>query len=66
MIQLARQQLVTAAMARQEHHLTTRNFAGEKVVGRRAERRFDLHPFLVGKAFDVIEPRAADDADPMF
>jgi len=28
-------------------------FAREKFVRRRTERRFDLHPFLVGEAFDV-------------
>ena len=57
---------MAASVARQENHVAPGEFAGEQIIGRRAERRFDLHPFLVGEAFDVVKPGAADDADVMF
>ena len=66
MIQLARQNAVAASVARQKNHVAPGERAGEKFVRRRAERRFDLHPFLIGKTFDVIQAAAADDADFVF
>ena len=62
-VQLAGQNAVAAPVPRQEHHLAPGQLAGEEIVRGRAEGRFDLHPLLVGEAFDVIKPAAADDAD---
>ena len=66
MIQFAGQNPVAASVARQKNHVASGEFAGEQIIGRRAERRFDLHPFLVGEAFEVVKSGAADDADSMF
>ena len=66
MVQFAGQNPVAAPVARQENHVAPGEFAGEQIIGRRAERRFDLHPFLVREAFDVVKSGAADDADVMF
>ncbi len=66
MVQFAGQNAVAASVAREKNDLAPGEFAGEQIVGRFAERRFDRHPFLVGEAFDVIKPGAADDADSMF
>src|SRR5664279_2987936 len=62
MVQFARQNPMTASMAREKNHVTPGKFAGEQIVGGIAERRFDLHPFLVGEAFKVVKSGAADDA----
>ena len=66
MVQFAGQNPVAAPMPRQENHFASGEFAGEQIVGRRAEGRFDLHPFLVREAFDAVKSGAADDADAMF
>ena len=66
MVQFAGQNAVAAPVARQKNHFAPGELAGEKFIRRRAERRFDLHPFLVGEAFDVIQAAAADDADFVF
>ena len=66
MIQFAGQDAVAAAVPRQENHVAPGEFAGEQIVRGRAKGRFDLHPFLVGEAFDVVKAGAADDADAMF
>ncbi len=66
MVQFARQDAVAASVARQKNHLALGELAGEKRIGWIAERRFDLHPFLAGESFDVIQAAAADDADSEF
>lgn len=65
MIELARENPVTTTVAWQEDDIATAQLAGQQIIRGRAERRFDLHPFLPGEAFDVIQPAAADNADPM-
>ncbi len=62
-VQLGREEAMTAAVAREKDDIAPRETAGEEVVGGRAEGRPDLHPFLLGEALDVIEAAAADDAD---
>jgi len=52
-----------ATVARQEDHLTPGQLSGQKTVRRRAEWRFDLHPFLFRETVEMIETTAADDAD---
>ena len=63
MVQLAWQNPVSATVTRQENNFAPRKFAGEQGIGRIAEWRFDLYPFLIGEAFNVIETATADDAD---
>src|SRR5262245_17956821 len=55
---------MAARVARQEDDVAPGQLAGEQFVGRRTERCSDLHPFLPGEPFDVIEAAASDDADP--
>src|SRR5476649_1317377 len=57
---------MAASVAREKNHVASGESAGEQFVGRRTEGRFDLHPFLAGEAFDVIQSAAADDADFVF
>src|SRR5579863_4385167 len=55
-----------ARVTRQENDVAAGEFAGQKFVRGRAERRADLDPFLIREALDVIKPAAADDADSIF
>ena len=66
MVQLRGQQAMAATVARQKHHVAPGDLAGEQIVRRAAERRPDLHPFLICETFDVVKSRAADDADFVF
>jgi hypothetical protein len=66
MVEFAGQNPVAAPVPRQKNHFASGEFAGEQIVGWRAEWRFDLHPFLVCETFDAVKPGAADDADAMF
>ena len=63
MIQLAGQDPVPAPVPGQKHHLAPRQLAGEETVRGRAEGRLDFDPLLLGKAFDMIQTAAADNAD---
>jgi hypothetical protein len=65
-IQFARQNPVAAPVPREKDHVAPAQFSGEQIVGRFAERRFDLHPLLVREAIDVVKARAADDPDFVF
>src|SRR6185503_11481098 len=65
MIELARQDAMTPRMARQKHHVTAGESAGEKRIRRRAKRCSDPHPLLVGKTFQFIQSASADNSDPM-
>src|SRR5579862_9619821 len=64
-IQITGQDSMTAPMTRKKHHFTSLKMTGQKIVGWRAKRGFDLHPFLIGQAFDVIESATADDSNAM-
>ena len=48
MVQFAGQNPVAAPVARQKNHVAPGEPAGEQIVRGRAERGFDLHPFLAG------------------
>ena len=65
MIQLARQNAVAAAMSGQKNHIASGQPAREQIIRWRTEWCFDLHPFLVCEAFDVVKSRAADDSNAM-
>ena len=65
MIQFARHDAMSASVPGQEHDLAPREFAGEKIVRGRAERGFDLDPFLVGETFNVVKSAAANNANSM-
>ncbi len=54
---------MAASVAREKNHFAPGDFAGEQIIGWFSEWRFDFHPFLVGEAFDVVKPGAADDSD---
>jgi hypothetical protein len=66
MVEFAGQDPVTAPVSREKNHVAPAEFAGQKIIRRRAEGRFDFDPFLVGKAVDVIETCATDYAYAMF
>jgi hypothetical protein len=66
MIQLAREDAMPSPVTRQEDHVASGKSAGQEIIGRFAERRFDFRPFLFGKSFDVVETAAPDYADPIF
>jgi hypothetical protein len=53
-------------VAREKNDVAAGEPAGEKIIGGFSERGLDLHPFLMGKAFDGIKSAAADDADFVF
>ena len=61
-IDLGWRDLMTAPMARQEHHLRIAEPAETQLVRRLAERRPDMPPFDVGNALDLIKPAAPEDA----
>jgi hypothetical protein len=63
MIQFTRQYAVTPPVPGQKNYVASGQFAREQVVRGRPEWRFDLHPFLVCEAFDVVKPRAANDSN---
>ena len=66
MIQLMRQQAMTAAMSRQKINLPAMHFPADERIGRRTERRLDP---LLGRIFDpfhLIQSASADDADRWF
>ena len=63
MVELARQDAMPAAMAREKHHFSASQRAGEQLIGSYSERRFYRAPFLVFKAFNIVKAAAADDAD---
>ena len=63
MIQFAGQNAMAASVSRQENHFAPGEFAGEKIIRRRAKRRFDFDPFLIGETFNVIKSAAADNAN---
>lgn len=63
MIQLRWQNAMPARMARKKNHFASGELAGEKIVGRRAERGFNFHPFLPGETFNVIQSAAANDSN---
>lgn len=63
MVEFAWQDAMAASMARKKNNVAAGEFAGEKFVGRSAEGGVDLHPFLVGKTFDVVKAAAANNAD---
>ena len=65
MIQFAGQNAMAASVAWKENHVAPGKLAGEQFVRRRAERSFDLDPFLIREALNVIEAAAADDANAM-
>ena len=65
-VQLAGQNAVAPPVAWKEDNLAAREFSAEQGIRRRAKRRADSGPFLVGEAFDVVKPAAANDADAMF
>ena len=54
---------VAAAVARQEHHVDAVEGAGQKLVGRRAERALHRLPLRVFQAGDLVDARTADDAE---
>src|SRR6266699_1835430 len=54
---------MAAAMTRQEDDIAPAQLAGKQIVRRRTKRRFNLHPFLFGEAFNVIQAAAPDDAN---
>ena len=56
---------MAAPVAGKKNQVTTVEFAGQQIVRGFAKWGFDLHPFLVGKAFDVVKAGATDDADAM-
>jgi hypothetical protein len=64
-VQLAREETVAARMAWEEDNFTARKLPGEEFIGGIAEGCFDLHPFLIGEALDVVKSAAANDADAM-
>jgi len=66
MIQFTGKDAMAPAVAWKKDYVAPGEFAGEKIVRGRAKRSFDLDPFLVGEALDMIEPAAADDANFMF
>ena len=63
MIQLARQNSMSAAVPRQEGNLPPSQRARQYLIRRGAERGPDLDPFLTCKPFDMIKATAADNAD---
>jgi hypothetical protein len=63
MIDFCRQKSVATTMARQEPDLTTRHFAADESIARRAEWRIDPQFFRLGEAVHFIETTAADDAN---
>src|SRR3954463_7239472 len=63
MIEFARQNAMPARMTRQKNNVAARNLASQKFIGRSAERRVDLDPFLFGETFDMIKPAAANNAN---
>jgi hypothetical protein len=65
-VEFARQDAVATSVSRQKNHVTPGQFAGEQIVRRRPEGRFDLDPFLMGEALEIVKAGAADDADAMF
>jgi hypothetical protein len=65
MVQLARQNAVTASMSGQKNHIASGQPAREQIIRWRTEWCFDLHPFLVREAFNVVKSRAADDSNAM-
>jgi hypothetical protein len=66
MVQLAGQNAMAAAVAREKDHLAPGQFAGQEIVRRRPEGRFHLDPFWRVNPFDVIKPAAADQTNAMF
>jgi hypothetical protein len=66
MVQFARQNFVAAPVSRQENDFAPGNFSGEKIIRRRAEGRFDFHPFLVGEAFNVVKSGATNNSNFVF
>jgi len=65
MIQLARQYAVASPVSGQKDHVASGQIAREQIVRGRPEWRFDLHPFLVCEAFDVVKSRTTDDSNAM-
>ena len=65
MVEFAGHDPMAAPVTGKKNHVAPGELAGQQIVRRRAERGFDLHPFLVGEAFDVVKAGAADDADAM-
>ena len=65
MVEFAWQDAMSPRVARQENHFAPGKFAREQFIGRRTERGFDLHPFLVRESFKIVKPAAPDDADAM-
>src|SRR5690606_28002456 len=63
-VQFARQDAVTAAMAGKEDDLAAFQSAGQEVTGRISERSFDFDPLGVDEAFDVVQAAPADNANP--
>ena len=57
---------MAAGVAWEKNHFSTGQRAGKEFIRWRAKRCFDLHPFLVGEAFNVVKPAAANDANAMF
>src|SRR6478672_3897306 len=65
MIQFRWQDSMSPPMTWQEHDVPTAQPTGQKIIRWLAERRFYFHPFLIGEAFDMIQPAAADNSDAM-
>ena len=63
MVELTWQNAMPAAMAWKKHHFPAGKCAGEQLIGSFPERRFYSAPFLVFKAFNIVQAAAADDAD---
>src|SRR5262249_8800392 len=64
-IDAARRNLMPAPVPGQEHDLDAIELAAEELIGRRAPWRVDRLPGA-GDAWNVVQSRAADDAEPPF
>ena len=51
------------AVPGEKHDFPPLKLPGQQIVRGRAKGRLDLHPFLPGQTFDVIQSAAADNAN---
>jgi hypothetical protein len=66
MVQLPGNNAVPSGVSRKEDNISSSQAASEELVGGRAERGFDAHPFLPGESFDLVQSTTSDNADSMF
>jgi hypothetical protein len=63
MIQLVRQQAMSAPMPGQEINQPARDFAADEKVGRRPKWRLNLVLSRVGQSFHLVETTSSDNSD---